>query len=467
MRTSTLDGLFAVQYTTLTAGTLLTAFLLALGATAFQVGLVAALPLLGGLLQPAGAEVIRKRGGYRKGVCLVAAIADLLLWGVSVAAVIWMPQAVAITTVIAVLALQQAAGAFVGVAWTSWMSDLIPPRLRGRYFGTRNFICNAFGAVTAAIAGALVRVAEADPLPIFLLLIGIGMAFRAVSLYYLGRQPEPQPARSSRGGFFRQLRQPLTHAGYRQYLLFSAFWGFGIHLSAPFFAVYMLQEAAIGVDAVMTFAALGIVSNLIGQRVWGPLCDRYGDRQVMQAAGLSVALQPLWWLLTTASGPGYYLMAVLSVTGGFVWGGFTLATGNLMMRLAPETGKTSFFAVQAALGGLFGALGPLAGGVLAGLFGSGVSLLPGPLFEGLKSLFLLSFVLRLGAWALLRWVPEPAQHPRLRAVFVIRDTVRTFNPAQGFSPLLHVFAPTIRRSGLQKRNPGARDAATSDAPRQQ
>ena len=56
------------------------------------------------------------------------------------------------------------------VAWTSWISDLIPSSLRGRYFGRRNFICNALGAVTDVAAGQFVQqvgcpARQALPLP--------------------------------------------------------------------------------------------------------------------------------------------------------------------------------------------------------------------------------------------------------------------------------------------------------------
>lgn len=441
MKLSTLDGVFAVQYATLTAGPFLTTFLLALGATAPQIGLVAALPLLGGLLQPAGAEVIRRRGGRRKGVLLRAAVVDAALWGVTAAAVIWLPGPTALSIVIAVLGLQQAATAFAGAAWTSWISDLIPTRLRGRFFGGRNFLANAFGALTAAGSGWAIRSAPGDSIPVFLIFFGIGVAARLVSIYFLARQPEPRRAAPHEGGLLGAISAPLADPAFRRYLQFGAAWGFGVWFVAPFFTVYMIREAGISVQSVMSLSALGIVSNLMGQRVWGRICDTYGDRQVMSLAGLSVALQPLWWLLTGPSGLGFLLMPLLSITGGFAWGGFTLATGNLMMRLAPERGKTSFFAMQAALGGGFGAAGSMVGGLLAGLLLGTTGFFPVWLLTGLKSVFLVGFLLRAGAWFLLMRVPDPVSRPRLKTVYVIRDTVRSLNPAQGFSPLLDVFVP--------------------------
>ncbi len=439
MRVSTLDGLFATQYANLTSGTLLTTFLLVLGAGEFLIGLIAALPLLGGLAQPAGAEIIRRRGGHRKPVLLAAALVDDLLWLVSLSAVVFLDAAEAIAVVAVVLAVQQAASAFVAVAWTSWISDLIPSGVRGRYFGRRNFICHGFGAATAAAAGLVVRVFGQDLL-IFVGLIAAGVLLRFVSIFFLSRQLELRPARSPSGPILAQFAKPLRIAGFRRFLVYGMAWGFAVQLSAPFFTVYMIRDAGIGVDSVMLFAALGTVSNLIGQRLWGPLADRYGEHQVMRMAGLSIALQPLWWIFTGPTGIGFYLMAFLSMTGGFMWGGHLLATGNLMMRLAPDMGKTSFFAVQAALGGLFGAAGPFAGGLIAQALAGGWIVLPGSLFAGLKTLFVISFLLRVGAWGLLHRVPKGVERPQLRAVYLLRDAARTFNPAQGFSPLLHVFS---------------------------
>lgn len=454
MRTSTLDGVFATGYANLTTGTLLTTFLLLLGASDFLIGLVAAFPLLAGLMQPFGAEIIRRRDGRRKPIMIVAALVDDLLWLVSLAAVVYLEAPNALAVVVIVLALQYTFAAFAAVSWTSWISDLIPPSLRGRYFGRRNFICHGFGALTAAAAGAVLR-AAGPHVDVFVALISVGVVFRLISIWFLRGQPEPRPAVSPQGPMIGQFSTPLRNPDFRKFLTYGMAWGFAVQLAAPFFTVYMVNQAHVGFDAVMLFAALGTVSNLVGQRVWGPLCDQYGDHQVMRVAGLSIALQPLWWLFTGPEGFGYYLMAFLSMSGGFAWGGHLLATGNLMMRLAPDTGKTTFFAVQAALGGLFGAAGPFIGGLLATVFAGSLTLIPGGFVEGLKNVFLISCILRLGAWTLLQRVPEPVARPPLRAVYILRDTARSFNPAQGFSPLLNLFTSSEKESPLLKRRRAA------------
>lgn len=438
MRVSTLEGLFGVQYVTLTTATVLTGFLLALGATAAQIGFVAMLPLLGGLLQPVGASLVRRRGGWRKGVVLTGMVTDALLWSVTLAAALWLAPAQALVVAAGVLVFQQAMTALNVVAWTSWMSDLIPATLRGRYFGRRNFICNALGAVTAVAAGQFVGDVEAGEIERFAVVIAAAVGFRLVGAAFMRVQPEPFPEAPGQARFREALRAPWRHDGFRRLLVFSMAWGFTVNLAAPFFTVYMIRDLRLDFGVVTLFAGFATVANLAGQRFWGPLCDRYGNQQVMRFTALVILGQPFWWLFAEAG--GVVFVGALQTIGGFAWAGYLLGSANLMMGLAPAEDKTSFFAMNAAAAGLAGAFGSVGGGLLLDRV-LPVLALPAWLPAGIPLLFLLSFGLRLGAWGLLHRVPEPTAKPRLRAVYLLNDFVRTFNVAQGFSPLLQRFLP--------------------------
>ena len=381
----------------------------------------------------------------------MAVLVDLLLWPVSLAATFLLPPPTALVVILAVLSLQYTAESISAVAWTSWISDLVPPRLRGRYFGHRNSVTNILGVLTAAGAGLVLQWGDPAVLPTFAGLILLGMAFRGVSITFLSTHPEPEAAQTPEGSFLDRLVEPLTHEGFGRFITYAVAWNLSIHLAAPFFTVYMIREAGIGAATVMLFTALGTATNLLGQRLWGPLCDRWGDGVVLRLAGFLVALQPLWWLFTSPSGWGPSLMGGLIALGGFAWGGHLLAHGNVMMRLAPSLGKTSYFATQAALSGLFGALGPLLGGalatVLSGLLpeGTALSTLFGiDLLSGLKILFLISAVLRLGAWGLFSRVPMPDRSAP-QPLALIRDAVRSFNPGQGLPSFTHIFSSSRRK----------------------
>ncbi len=464
MRYSTLDGIFAVQYTTLTTGTLLIGFLLALGASASEIGLVAMLPLLGGLLQPVGAALVKWQNGWRKTVTVAGVIIDDLLWSAVLTIVALLPSEKVVTGIIGILIIQQTVTAFSLVSWTSWISDLIPGTLRGRFFGKRNFICNALGAISAVLAGQFIERIGHNAIWSFGVVIVIAMISRLLSAFFLTRQPEPFPEEPSGMHFVKQMSMPFRDQNYRKYLNFSLIWGLGVQIASPFFTVYMIRDLNIDFGTVTIFAGITTFANLFGQKYWGPLCDRFGNKAVMRATGILIVTLPFWWLFASGSGPGFYLIGFLSAFGGFAWAGYLLANGNFMMVLAPGAGKTSFFAMQAAVAGLFGAIGTLSGGLLVDNLFNKIPDVAFWLPRGIPMLFFISFVIRLIAWFNLRRIDEPARKPQMQVTYLIRDAVRTFNIIQGFSPLLHIPANLRdKRKGIIRRAPHKIKKKNSDA----
>lgn len=438
MRYSTLEGMFAMQYVSATSASMLVGFLLALGASVTQVGFAAALPLLGGLFQPLGAELIRRDNGWRRPLCVRGIVIDDLLWIVSVLSVVFLPLPTALIVVLTILAMQQVAIQSSLLAWQSWMSDLIPPNLRGRYFGRRNFVVLSFGAMMAIVAGQFVEHVGNNEVWAFLTVIIVGMIARGISAYYLNKQPEPFPAIDAGPRPVRRFADPFRHSVFRKYLRFVTRWEFSVQIAAPFFIVYMLRELEVGLAYVTVAAGCATVANLISQQYWGELCDQFGNRQVLRTTCAVLCIEPLLWLFTGSTGMGLVVIIIIHVLNGFASGGFLLANGNLLMGLAPRTGQTSFFAVSASVKGLSAALGPLVGGLLLDRILDRV--LPDEYFvTTFAILFILAFCLRTVGLFALRKIPEQTPVPRLHLSILLSEFGRSFNSTQGFSLLLQSF----------------------------
>src|SRR5204862_5947928 len=113
---------------------------LMLGAGDFELGLIAALPFLGQLFQFVGAY-LEERLGERRRMTVISCGVSRSLWALLVAlpflTVLGMAR---LPIFLLILAISQALIRITANAWTSWMSVLVPPRQRGRYFGTRHTI---------------------------------------------------------------------------------------------------------------------------------------------------------------------------------------------------------------------------------------------------------------------------------------------------------------------------------------
>jgi hypothetical protein len=79
LKASTLDGIFAAIFTSITSGVLLTNFLLQLGANPVEIGMLSSIPMLLNLLQPLGAY-FADRTTSRHIYCLWIFGVSRLLW---------------------------------------------------------------------------------------------------------------------------------------------------------------------------------------------------------------------------------------------------------------------------------------------------------------------------------------------------------------------------------------------------
>ena len=158
-----LDGVFAVACDNIVI-TYLTLFLLALGASRAQIGIMSALSSLSAaLLLFPGAMLVERfgrrklitvsaGGGVSRIMLLLLALTPMFFSG---PAIIYIAMAFAVTR-----------DAFANLsvpAWTSLTADIVPLEWRGRYFASRNTAMNAGGIAATFLVGAFITQVGAPP----------------------------------------------------------------------------------------------------------------------------------------------------------------------------------------------------------------------------------------------------------------------------------------------------------------
>ncbi|MEG4631156.1 MFS transporter [Microcoleus sp. AR_TQ3_B6] len=424
LKASTLDGIFAIIFESATAGVLLSNFLLQLGASSVEIGIFSAIPMLVNLLQPLGAYIADRttsRYWYNQGIFGVSR----LLWLVFAVAIVWGSQHAdphqllqwTLVTVVAASGL----GAFGSSNWFSWMAAVVPHRLRGRYFGFRNSATSLITLLGVPLMGWSVSTWGADPIFGYgiVLLVGVLAGMISLGCQYFMVDVNPQlykkDAENDRLSDKKEKQitdfvpSALKDSNFLMFILYLSLWTFAVNLSAPFFNIYLLKNLSLDVSLVTIYSSLSSGANLLLLMFWGKLADRWGNRPLLIAVGLVVAVTPLLWL-----GTGNYPFAVwvwlplLHLLAGTTLGAIGLCTNNIQMEIASIEQPSTYFAIAAAVSGVAGALGTTAGGFLAELPGM-----------SLGALFALSAVVRLFGLLPLILVREPRS-------FSLRSIVPTF-----------------------------------------
>jgi MFS family permease len=427
-------------FTELTSGPRQIGFALLLGARDLQVGMLSALPHLANLSQLT-ASFLLELTGKRKALTLLTSGLGRLLW----VAIILLPLSlfgsfsdIRSWAMVAIVALSALFIAMNNTVWLSWLGDLIPPRLRGRYFGRRNMVMAAVGMTVPLVGSAFIDTWKSWFNPQapggFVIVFSVGILCGLAALTVQWRMPEMPVVPTQGTPFFSRLSIPLRDVNFRRFIGFHLCWGWSVNLAAPFFAVYMLKELELSYTFVTALASVTALSNMIGMRFWGQMTDRFSAKPVSLLGGLGAAFLPCIWLATTVISP-WVVLPLVHVLGGLAWSAFNLNVNTLLLALAPMRERSIYLSVYAALTGITTAAAPIAGGLLGRALQSGVVPLPSWLNTYLL-LFALSSLLRLLSLLLFLRVREPREVP-LERLLPVFGNLRTLNTMIGFEPLFH------------------------------
>jgi len=384
---STAEGVAAEVVGACCGGATLTGWALHLGCGPALIGLLGALPFLSQLVQLPAARLTARFGARRVALVAVALSRQAFLPLVVLPFVPIGPGAARAVLVVAATA-HHGLGIACNNGWVAWMGELVPARVRGRYFGRRTAICTAAGAAAALAAGAVLDRAP-GPLALAALAL-VACVAGAASAILMARQHggRPRPRAGDAGtDFAAVLRAPAA----RRYVAYLAVSGAGAGLIVPFAGLYVLRDRALGFTFLSGYGAVSAVARIASARRWGRLVDR--DRGLRSAVAVSTALlaaSPLLWIASATVGP--WLLAGEAMSGGIAAAGAGVAGLAVPLALAPPAARPAYHAVFAISSGLAFAAGAAAAGPFAALLPGAVAL-AGPL----TAPFAASAALRAGA----------------------------------------------------------------------
>ncbi len=366
------DGAWAQASGALTGGVLLVGFGLALGASNFVIGLLAAVPFLAQLAQVPTILLVERLRARR--LITLAALGGARFLLVPMALLPFIGSApVAQALLIVGVGIAALLNSMSACAWNSWIHDLVPERMLGGFFARRMFYATGFTVFIGIGAGAFVdwwgRFRPDAPAQAYSTLFAVGALAGAMSLRYLARVPEPRmapPERTIHLG--RMLAEPFRDRNFRRLIWFLGSWQFATNLAAPFFTVYLVSQLGYDMTVVTILMVVSQMANVLVLRKWGQLTDRFSNKAVLRICGpLFLACIFAWTLVALPQRHEYTLalLTVLHVAMGFAAAGVTLASGNMGLKLAPRGRGTAYLAAGAIVNSVAAGIAPIVGGLFA------------------------------------------------------------------------------------------------------
>ena len=305
-----------------------------------------------------------------------------------------LPRGTALAFFILLLAWKSVASGIVAIPWTELMAKLIPLSHRGRFFAVSHLVGQFVGIGGSAVAA---WVLAKYPFPTnFAICFAVAAAALMISFGFFSQNREPErapapmnPANDTR--YFKRLGSILrSNRNFRLYIInrWLAYMG---TMAFGFVAVFCVEGFGFPDSSAAIFTAILYAASAVGYAVWGPLCDRLGNKRVMvMSAGLWLAtlLALLLSIYTKMAWIAYleFFLMGLSNSGG------TLSDFNLAMELGPVEDRPTYVGLTRAVTGPALFVAPLLGGWIAQSISYTALFVTSFIFAGVGVIILAAFI---------------------------------------------------------------------------
>ena len=111
-----------------------------------------------------------------------------------------------------------ASGSFMNISFTSWLADVVPIHIRGRYLGLRSSISTLFGLTGALVASLVIQ--KMPGLDGYMLVFGVATVFGIgdIATFIWIKDPPMHAVEHHR--FFDSMKTVLRDRNYVKYLIF-------------------------------------------------------------------------------------------------------------------------------------------------------------------------------------------------------------------------------------------------------
>jgi MFS family permease len=374
----TLAWVFGAVWANALAGAPLTVFATQLGTTNFEFGLLAAMPFLAALLS-LPASVLADRSGQRKRLFFIGLYPNRLLWIAVALLPPWIlthggrhGSVLAVLVFLSLIFIINIGQAFGSPGWNSWMADIVPERVRGRYFARRRQWAIPSAIVAAVVSGYVLdhyRTADSATLltvcsSIFIIAALFGAMDIATfhSVPHAVRRAPPAP-------ILRTLVRPLKNRRFVWFSLGASILWFAVAGQAQFVNKYLVDQLKLQSMEVQAIVLVGpLLAQLVVLSIWGRTIDRFGKKPAMMIATLGLVPVGLGWIF--CGGEHIWLAYTLAIVGSVLWTGVDVANFNLVIELSGtdaegKSGGTAYTAVNSVIVNIAGCLGGLFYGSIA------------------------------------------------------------------------------------------------------
>ncbi|MCX6343961.1 MAG: MFS transporter [Armatimonadetes bacterium] len=347
-------------------GGIVMAYMIKLGASDEQIGLLSTLPMYAVFVQLLAAVMVEK-GACRKRMTVIGSLSGVFCWGLVIALPFLLKHTSAstkVTGLIAVFTLISVFGHLANNARASWIGDLIPSHKLGSFFGRLALYGGLIAAILAIIQGRFLDYMKGAGISAFGWIFAFAMVFGVANAILYIPQPDVKSVKHDLS-LLGLVSQTLRNRSLMAFVAFAAFWNMQ-SIAWPFYAPYLLRGVGL---SYTTFSMLGTIQGiiiLISSPYWGRMVNKHGCRPVIIFCALITAPMASAWIWISTPHSAYIGVPIVNVLTGFANGGIGVAISTIIYKVTTQAGRSVQMAIYSVVITLLIAPMPVLGGHLPG-----------------------------------------------------------------------------------------------------
>ncbi len=293
-------------------------------------------------------------------------------------------------------------------AWLPWVTELVPPDLRGRYL-VRDAATTNFGCFMAFLVAATLLGGETKPWQ-FSILFAFSAAAGGLSLIFLKRIPDaPIPEQVKTSNTRVPWLEMLNFPPFKRLLRTVVAWSVAYGGMTAFTVAYLRTEVGLSETRILLVTSVAFLGGLSSLGFLGHRLDRLGSKPVLTFAFcVWMAVLAGWVALA-----GKVIPVSIAVLLGlqFLMGLFAalvnMSNNRLAMAIIPKMGRNHFFALYSVIANVTLGVAPIAWGLLIDAIGSREGLWLGIAWNRFTVFFATAALAFVASLILARFIEEP------------------------------------------------------------
>jgi MFS family permease len=321
--------------------------------------------------------------------------------------------------------------------WSTWMADLVPDQIRGRYFALRNSVASVAGIFAVLVGGWLLKTFPGpDGYVVVYCIAAVTALVGTVLLYY---QYSPPVADQPHGSMLASYKEIFKDRNFMAFVRMVLFFNLALVVAGPFFTVHFLEVLHVPIDLLAYFTAAAAVTGILGNLFFGKMSDILGNRFIIRFSLLLLTIPTALMLFLPEKNPLPFVAAIILMQS-FFGAGWNLATFNTSLSISPRGQRSLYIGVYNSLNSVSAVFAPILGGFLIDLYKTNHVPVLGLLFPPTTVVFALSVILLLAGLLAFPFYREANRNED----YSLRDVVFRMNfPEILYKLFVSTFMPRI------------------------